>query len=97
MVSKIAKQVLKIFAPQLDEKIENMRSRIKREVTEYIFRKSKRMKALFDYVNEPNKLDIEVKKLKGVIKKLKKDSHPPIFSKKERNKILKRLDKIESE
>ena len=45
--------MLKIFAPQLDEKIENMRSRIKREVTEYIFSKSKRMKTVFDYVNKP--------------------------------------------
>ena len=52
---------------------------------------------LMKYVEEPNELDHKVLELENRLLKLEKDSHPPIFSKKERNKILKRLDKLESE
>ena len=59
MMKKIAKQVVKIFAPKLDEKIE----RAKRDVVEYIFSKSKRMKALFNYVHEENDADKRINDL----------------------------------
>ena len=52
---------------------------------------------LMKYVEEPNELDHKVLELENRLLKIEKDSHPPIFSKKERNKILKRLDKLESE
>ena len=52
---------------------------------------------LMKYVEEPNELDHKVLELENRLLKLEKDSHPPIFTKKERNKILKRLDKLESE
>ena len=71
--------------------------RLKREIITYIFRKSKRMKAVFDYVHKPNNLDIDMISLQQQIKELKKSSHPPIFSKKERDDILNRLKKLESE
>ena len=48
------------------------------------------------YVEEPNELDHKVVELENQILKLEKDSHPPIFSKKERNDILKRLKKLEA-
>ncbi len=52
---------------------------------------------LMKYVEEPNELDHKVLELENRLLKLEKDSHPPIFTKKEINKILKRLDKLESE
>ena len=48
------------------------------------------------YVEEPNELDHKVVELENQILKLEKDSHPPIFSKKERNDILKRLKRLEA-
>ena len=51
---------------------------------------------LMKYVEEPNELDHKVVELENQILKLEKDSHPPIFSKKERNDILKRLKKLEA-
>ena len=68
MIDKLAKQALKLLAPRLDTKIES----VKRDIIEYIFRKSKRMKALFDYVNQPNELDEKVAELEKRIKKLEK-------------------------
>ncbi len=68
MIDKLAKQALKLLAPRLDTKIES----VKRDIIEYIFRKSKRMKAIFDYVNQPNELDDKVEELEKRIKKLEK-------------------------
>ena len=51
---------------------------------------------IMKYVQEPNELDHKVVELENQILKLEKDSHPPIFSKKERNDILKRLKKLEA-
>ena len=41
-------------------------------VLEHLFRKSKRMKKILDYVNEPNKNDIAIEKLQKEVEKLKK-------------------------
>ena len=65
MIDKLAKQALKLLAPRLDTKIES----VKRDIIEYIFRKSKRMKAIFDYVNQPNELDDKVEELEKRILK----------------------------
>ena len=63
------------------------------------------------YVEDDNELDIKMKTaLKNLRKNakyieelekdvaiLKKDSHPPVFGKKDRNDIIKRLKKLEKE
>jgi len=41
-------------------------------VLEHLFRKSKRMKKVLDYVNEPNKNDKAIEKLQKEVEKLKK-------------------------
>jgi hypothetical protein len=41
-------------------------------VLEHLFRKSKRMKKILDYVNEPNNNDIAIEKLQKEVEKLKK-------------------------
>ena len=51
---------------------------------------------IMKYVEEPNELDHKVVELENRILKIEKDSHPPIFSKKERNNIVKRLKKLEA-
>ena len=61
------------------------------------------------YVNKPNELDKQMKSLQKTVNKnakyieelektvavLKKDSHPPIFGKKDKASINKRLTKLE--
>ena len=67
------------------------------------------VKKLRKYVEEDNELDIQVRQMQKTIRKqgkyieeleknvaiLSKESHPPIFSKKEYNSILRRLKKLE--
>ena len=67
------------------------------------------LKRIDKYVNKPNELDKQMKSLQKTVNKygkyietiekniavLKKDSHPPIFGKKDKNKIIKRLKKLE--
>ena len=67
------------------------------------------VKNLRKYVEEDNELDIQVRQLQKTVSKqgkyieelekdlaiIKKDSHPPIFGKKDYNNILKRLKKLE--
>ena len=50
---------------------------------------------LMKYVEEPNELDHKVLELENHILKLEKDSHPPIFTKKNKKDIEKRLKDIE--
>ena len=47
---------------------------------------------LMEYVEKPNELDHKVLELENRILKLEKDSHPPIFTKKDKEDIEKRLD-----
>jgi len=63
------------------------------------------------YVEEDNELDVQVKQLQKTISKqgkyieeleksvavLDKDSHPPIFGKKDYKDMLKRINKLEKE
>ena len=67
------------------------------------------LKRIDKYVNKPNELDKQMKQVQKSIGKygkyiegleknvaiLKKESHPPIFSHKDKNKIDKRLHKLE--
>ena len=68
------------------------------------------LKRIDKYVNKPNELDIQLKQQQKTIGKqgryieelekevaiLKKDSHPPIFSKADIRKIERRLKKLEN-
>jgi DNA repair ATPase RecN len=68
------------------------------------------LKKIDDYVNKPNELDKKFKQSQKNLNKalkyievlekdvgtLKTDSHPPLFTKKDLNKINKRLKKLEN-
>ena len=45
-----------------------------------------------EYVEKPNELDHKVLELENRILKLEKDSHSPIFTKKDKEDIEKRLE-----
>ena len=67
------------------------------------------LKRIDKYVNKPNELDKQMKSLQKTVNKnakyieelekdvaiLKKDSHPPPFTKKDKTNINKRLKKLE--
>ena len=67
------------------------------------------LKGIDKYVNKPNELDRQMKSLQKTVNKnakyieelekdvaiLKKDSHPPLFTKKDKTNINKRLKKLE--
>ena len=69
------------------------------------------IKKLKKYVEEDNELDLQVRaharaldkygrtieELEKDVAILKKDSHPPIFGKKDKNDIIKRIKKLEKE
>ena len=71
--------------------------------------KKHNLKKMQDYVEKPNELDKQMKQVQKSIGKygkyiegleknvaiLKKESHPPIYSNKDKNKIDKRLHKLE--
>ena len=62
------KPIIKLLMPKINEKIELVKS----DLLNHLFGKSKRMKALLDYVNEPNKNDKDIAKLKKEVERLKK-------------------------
>ena len=88
---KWAKQVFKFLAPKLDAKIEQG----KRDILEHLFGKSKRMKALLDYVHKPNKNDKDIAKLKKQVKGLEGVAHPPFFTSEEKANMFERIEKLE--
>ena len=47
---------------------------------------------LMEYVEKPNELDHKVLELENRILKLEKDSHSPVFTKKDKEDIEKRLE-----
>ena len=71
--------------------------------------KKHNLRKMDDYVNKPNELDKKVKELENTvavfnkcfdnvedsIKKLKKEAHPPTFSKSNLDKMQKRITKLE--
>tara|TARA_Y100000004_G_C8720809_1_gene330032 strand:+ start:126 stop:410 length:285 start_codon:yes stop_codon:yes gene_type:complete len=68
------------------------------------------LKKIDDYVNKPNELDKKLKQVQKNLNKalkyievlekdvgtLKADSHPPLFTKKDLNKVNRRLKKLEN-
>ena len=74
-------------------------------------KKKKEWKKIDKYVNKPNGLDKQLKQVQRNVSKygksienvekgiaiLNKDSHPPIFGRKDLRKITKRLEKLEKE
>ena len=85
------KPILKLLMPRLDKKIE----KLKTDLLEHLFGKSKRMKALLDYVNKPNKNDKDIAKLKKQVKALEGVAHPPFFTSEEKANILERIGVLE--
>ena len=71
--------------------------------------KKHNLKKMEDYVNKPNELDKQMKQVQKNLNKalkyieelekevglLKTDSHPPLFTKKDKNRIEKQLKKLE--
>ena len=69
------------------------------------------LKNMKEYVEEDNELDIKMKaalrnvrknakyieELEKDVANLKKDSHPPVFGKKDKDNFIKRLKKLEKE
>ena len=53
------------------------------------------LKKIDKYVKEDNELDLQVRAHAKALDKLKKDSHPPIFGEKDKEDIIKRLNKLE--
>ena len=85
------KSILKLLAPKLDENIQ----KAKRDFIEHLFGKSKRMKALLDYVHKPNKNDKDIAKLKKQVKGLEGVAHPPFFTSEEKANMFERIEKLE--
>ena len=68
---------------------------IKSDFLNHLFGKSKRMKALLDYVNKDNKNDRAIAKLKKQVKGLEGVAHPPFFTSEEKANMFERIEKLE--
>ena len=77
--------------PRLDEKVEKLKS----DLLEHLFGKSKRMKVVLDYINKPNKNDKDIAKLKKQVKGLEGIAHPPFFTSEEKANMLERIENLE--
>ena len=77
--------------PKLDEKVEKLKS----DLLEHLFGKSKRMKVVLDYINKPNKNDKDIAKLKKQVKGLEGIAHPPFFTSEEKANMLERIENLE--
>ena len=62
--------------PKINERLDLIKS----DFLNHLFGKSKRMKALLDYVNKDNKNDRAIAKLKKQVKGLEDVAHPPFFT-----------------
>ena len=60
------------------------------------FLKDFQITKMLKYVNEENDADLRINELEIEVAKLKRLSHPPIFTEGERDEILKRLTRIEN-
>ena len=68
---------------------------IKSDFLNHLFGKSKRMKALLDYVNKDNKNDRAIAKLKKQVKGLEGVAHPPFFTSEEKANMFERIERLE--
>ena len=82
---------MKLFLPKLDERIEGLKKDLVKS-----FAKKFKLEKVLKYVEEPNELDNKSKEFESRLLKLENDSHPPIFSKKDKDAIIKRLKKLEA-
>ena len=85
------KPIIKLLMPKINERLELIKS----DFLNHLFGKSKRMKALLDYVNKDNKNDRAIAKLKKQVKGLEGVAHPPFFTSEEKANMLERLEILE--
>ena len=77
--------------PKINERLELIKS----DFLNHLFGKSKRMKALLDYVNKDNKNDRAIAKLKKQVKGLEGVAHPPFFTSEEKANMFERIERLE--
>ena len=85
------KPIIKLLMPKINERLDLIKS----DFLEHLFGKSKRMKALLDYVNKDNKNDRAIAKLKKQVKGLEGVAHPPFFTSEEKANMFERIEKLE--
>mgnify|MGYP001380422663 CR=1 FL=1 len=51
---------------------------------------------IIKYVKEENDADLRINDLELEVAKLKRDSHPPMFTESDRDEIIKRITRIEN-
>ena len=85
------KPIIKLLMPKINERLDL----IKPDFLNHLFGKSKRMKALLDYVNKDNKNDRAIAKLKKQVKGLEGVAHPPFFTSEEKANMFERIEKLE--
>ena len=77
--------------PKINERLDLIKS----DFLNHLFGKSKRMKALLDYVNKDNKNDRAIAKLKKQVKGLEGVAHPPFFTSEEKANMFERIEILE--
>ena len=85
------KPIIKLLMPKINQRLDLIKS----DFLNHLFGKSKRMKALLDYVNKDNKNDRAIAKLKKQVKGLEGVAHPPFFTSEEKANMLERLEILE--
>ena len=85
------KPIIKLLMPKINERLELIKS----DFLNHLFGKSKRMKALLDYVNKDNKNDRAIAKLKKQVKGLEGVAHPPFFTSEEKANMFERIERLE--
>ena len=85
------KPIIKLLMPKINERLDLIKS----DFLNHLFGKSKRMKALLDYVNKDNKNDRAIAKLKKQVKGLEDVAHPPFFTSEEKANMFERIEKLE--
>ena len=85
------KPIIKLLMPKINERLDLIKS----DFLNHLFGKSKRMKALLDYVNKDNKNDRAIAKLKKQVKGLEGVAHPPFFTSEEKANMFERIEKLE--
>ena len=77
--------------PKINERLDLIKS----DFLNHLFGKSKRMKALLDYVYKDNKNDRAIAKLKKQVKGLEDVAHPPFFTSEEKANMFERIERLE--
>ena len=85
------KPIIKLLMPKINQRLDLIKS----DFLNHLFGKSKRMKALLDYVNKDNKNDRAIAKLKKQVKGLEGVAHPPFFTSEEKANMFERIERLE--